>query len=226
MPRSAIDLAGASRMPLLSSIRSTEPSGPGRRTLAAEEQVGCDVQRRRDGEGLVDGLDAGLAGVLGALEVHDLRRRGGPRRRRARCAPVSGLDQRRLAGAVVADDGEDLAGVEVEVDAVETDDPTEGLDQAAGREHRGSPPVPTGPGWRCWSGTSTGAVGCGGSCLTFRIHWSIETATMTSTPTARTRHWSSTPASESPLRKDADDERAEQRPEHARRGRRTGWCRR
>ena len=32
------------------------------------------------------------------------------------------LDQRRLAGAVVADDGEDLVGIEVEVGVVERDD--------------------------------------------------------------------------------------------------------
>ena len=41
------------------------------------------------------------------------------------------LDQGGLAGAVVADDGEHLARVQVEVDAVETDDPAEGLDQPA-----------------------------------------------------------------------------------------------
>ena len=35
--------------------------------------TGCgDVQRRGDGQGLVDGLDAGAAGVLRGLEVHRL----------------------------------------------------------------------------------------------------------------------------------------------------------
>ena len=45
--------------------------------------------------------------------------------------PGEALDERRLAGAVVADDREDLAGVEVDVDAVEADDPAEGDDQLA-----------------------------------------------------------------------------------------------
>ena len=41
------------------------------------------------------------------------------------------LDQRRLAGAVVADDGEDLARIEVEVGMVERGDAAVALDQAA-----------------------------------------------------------------------------------------------
>ena len=44
------------------------------------------------------------------------------------------LDQRRLAGAVVADEPDDLAGVELEVDAVERLDGAEPLADALQRE--------------------------------------------------------------------------------------------
>ena len=37
--------------------------------LAGEVEVARDVERRDDGQGLVDRLDAGLAGVLRPLEV-------------------------------------------------------------------------------------------------------------------------------------------------------------
>ena len=78
------------------------------------------------------------------------------------------LDQGRLAGAVVADDGQHLARVQVEVGAVEADDAAEGLDQAAGLDDR------------------LASVGCsGGHARTLRIHWSVATATMTRTPIAR-----------------------------------------
>ena len=163
---------------------------PGRRS-SAEEQVACDVQGGGHGEGLVDGFDARGAGIHRGAEVHrlavqpDLAGVGGHR---------SGerFDQGGLAGPVVADDGEYLAGVEVEVDAIETDDPAEGFDQAAGPQDR-LPGV-----YRCGAEMFDG---CGhGYAFTFRIHWSMDTATMIRTPVARTRHWSSTPASDSPLR--------------------------
>ena len=53
-----------------------------------------------------------------------------------------------------------------------------------------------------------------GHAFTLRIHWSTATARMTSTPTARTRYWSSTPARDRPLRKKPTIERAEQGAEH------------
>ena len=84
-----------------------------------------------DGQRLVDGLDAGRPGVLRAFwNVHrlavqqDLPASGHER-------PGQALDQRRLAGAVVADDREHLAGEQVEVDAVEADDAAEGLTSCA-----------------------------------------------------------------------------------------------
>ena len=53
-----------SRIALVSSIRSTEPAKPGPADLAGEVEVAGDVEGRRDREGLVDGLDAGLARLL------------------------------------------------------------------------------------------------------------------------------------------------------------------
>ena len=51
-------------------------------------------------------------------------------------APGQRLDQRRLAGAVVADHGEDLAGQQLEVGAVQRGDVAVALDQAARFQHR------------------------------------------------------------------------------------------
>ena len=46
--------------------------------------------------------------------------------------PRKRLDQRRLAGAVVADDGQDLSGVELEIGAIQGRDVAVALDQATG----------------------------------------------------------------------------------------------
>ena len=46
------------------------------------------------------------------------------------------LDQRGLARAVVADDGEDLAGQQLEVGAVQRGDVTVALDEAARFHHQ------------------------------------------------------------------------------------------
>ena len=106
------------------------------------------------------------------------------------------LDQRGLAGAVVTDDRQHLAPVEVEVDAVEADDAAEGDDQVTRRQDRlglvhrvlGVGDVVDGQGQLLH----------GAHAFTFRIHWSTETATMTRTPIANRRHCWSTPASERP----------------------------
>ena len=60
------------------------------------------------------------------------------------------LDQGGLAGAVVADHRQHLARVEVEVDAVQADHPTEGLDQDCGQRarSRSGRPVTGGPAVR------------------------------------------------------------------------------
>src|SRR5262249_11828849 len=126
---------------------------------------------------LVDGLDAGAPCIhrraeMDLLAVHqDLamvgRDRAGQR-----------LDQRRLAGAVVADDRQDLAGIEIEIRLVEGRDPAEPLDEPAGREKGGGV----------------------GHAETPRSHWSIETATMRRKPTANSCHSTSTPERARPLR--------------------------
>ena len=103
--------------------------------LAAQEHVAGDVERRDDGQRLVDGLDPGRACVLRPAEDdrstldQDL---AGVRDHRARQA----LDQRRLARAVVADDREDLARIEIEVRPVQADDAPERLDQSVGLDDR------------------------------------------------------------------------------------------
>ena len=69
-------------------------------------------------EVLVDDLDAERAGVLGAVQVHHVALEPD-------LAGVEGvdagdaLDQGALAGAVVTDEGGDLAGVDLEVDTVQ-----------------------------------------------------------------------------------------------------------
>ena len=83
------------------------------------------------------------------------------------------LDQRRLAGAVVADHGEDLAGIEIEVGVVERGDATVALDELA-----------------------AGEDGFDAHLETLRIHWSSATATMISTPIANCCHSTSRPASD------------------------------
>ncbi len=136
MPRSQHRLLGPLAHALLVEHAEHAPQRSGATLLAGEVEVGGDVERRGDGEGLVDGLDPGLPGVLRTLEgdrpaVHpDLARVGHQ-------GTGEGLDQGGLAGPVVPDDRQHLPAVQVHVDAVEADDPTEGLHQPASREDRG-----------------------------------------------------------------------------------------
>jgi hypothetical protein len=94
--------------------------------LAAEEYVGDDVEVVTQGEILIDGRDPQFGGVLGAgdrdffpfeANVAGIRR----------VDPRDRLHQRRLAGAVVADEADDLAGVDGEVDPVQSLDRAESL---------------------------------------------------------------------------------------------------
>ncbi len=92
--------------------------------LAAEEHVVGRGQVVGDGEVLVDHLDPDVARVDRAVEVHDialhLDRAGALRE-------VAGddLDQRRLAGAVVAHEADHLACADFEVDAAQRFDRAE-----------------------------------------------------------------------------------------------------
>ena len=104
-------------------------------SFAAQEQVGGDIQGRAHGQGLVDRLDAGGLGVVGRLELdrlaiqQDLALIGDDRAREA-------LDERRLARAVIADDTQHLARIEVEVGVVECHDPPVRLDQVPALQDR------------------------------------------------------------------------------------------
>ena len=76
-----------------------------------------------------------------------------------------------LPGPVVADDSQDLAGVEIEADAVEAHDVAVGLHEAPGRQYGHA--------------LALRAVFDGVHLRTFLIHWSMATAPMTRMPTAR-----------------------------------------
>jgi hypothetical protein len=103
--------------------------------LTAEEDVRGDVERGSYGEVLVDRLDAGPACVAGRAEPDALAvevdlsvvhlQRAGER-----------LDQRRLAGAVVTDHGDDFVRVQLEVGSVECDDVAVALDEPACLQER------------------------------------------------------------------------------------------
>src|SRR5215207_1881895 len=162
----------------------------GRPRLAAEIQVVGDVQRRRHRQRLIDGLDAVSASVDRRAHVDRLPVE-------ADLALVGdhgageALDQRRLAGAVVADYGEDLARHQVEVRPCQRGHVPVALHQAAGLENRRHAGLPI----RRFSGGGSGHY-----VFTFRIHWSIATAAMIMTPTAKSCQRTSTPLSVKPFR--------------------------
>ena len=164
-------------------MRKTEPQDARLATLPAQEQVRADVERRADRQRLVDRLDAGGHGVGRRAKVDrfsvdpDLAAVGDD-------GPAEALDERRLAGAVVADDAQHLARVELEVGVVESDDASVRLAQADGLEDGG--------------GDRLGHDG--GHALTLRIHWSTVTATMTRTPMVKSCQSGSKPARLRPLR--------------------------
>ena len=115
---------------MLDSSRTTR-CGP----LAPEEHVGDDVEVVGEREVLVHDLDPEPGGVARAVDVDALALE-------AHLAFVErvdaddALDQRRLAGAVVADEGHDLAAADLEVDPVERLDGAERLRDALALEER------------------------------------------------------------------------------------------
>ena len=110
--------------------------------LAAEVHVLDDVEVVAEREILVDDLDPELRRVLRPVDVdrlaveHDL---AAVRRVDAGDA----LDQGRLAGAVVADEGHHLAGPDLEVDLRERLDGAEALRDPVELEQRTSMPGPS-----------------------------------------------------------------------------------
>ena len=119
-------LAGELSHPSL--VEEAERAQP--RQLVAQEQVRVDRELRDQREVLVDGLDPVRAGVLDRVEADALAAD-------QHVAPVllveaaQDLDERALAGSVVADEPEHLALAQDEVDAAEDDDRAEPLRHAA-----------------------------------------------------------------------------------------------
>ena len=108
--------------------------------LAAEEHVGGGVDVVGERERLVDRLDPERSGVARVVDRHGLavdEDLAGVGRMGAR----EHAHQRRLAGAVATDEGDDLAGVEVDADAVDGVDAAEGHADVAHLDERDRPPV-------------------------------------------------------------------------------------
>jgi hypothetical protein len=101
------------------AIQEPQRSGPER--LPAEEDIASDVERVDDFELLMDHGDAESRGVR--RPVHDHRHVVDRNLARVRAMdPGQDLHQRRLAGAILADQPDDLSGGHVEVHAIERDD--------------------------------------------------------------------------------------------------------
>ena len=110
-----------------SLVEEAERAHP--RQLVAQEQVLVDGQLRDQREVLVDGLDPVRAGVLDRVEADAL---AADEHVAAvlLVEPAQDLDERALAGAVVADEPEHLALAQDEVDAAEDDERAEPLRHA------------------------------------------------------------------------------------------------
>src|SRR5439155_19924542 len=103
--------------------------------LPPEEDVGRDVERRRDREILVHGFDPDPPSLERRAEAHVLAVEEDLPAVRLDCARQR-LDQRGLAGPVVADDRRYLARVELEIGSVQRDDVAIALDEPSGLEDR------------------------------------------------------------------------------------------
>ena len=103
-----------------------DPAEAGRDLLATEEEVGDDVEVVAEREVLVDGRDPERGRVLGSGD-RDLLAVEADRALVGRVDAGDRLHQRRLAGAVVADEAHDLAGADGEVDPVQSLDRAESL---------------------------------------------------------------------------------------------------
>jgi len=110
--------------------------GDGRLLLPAEEQVGDDVEVVAEGQVLVDGGDAELGDVARPRDHDRLAVEDDLPGVRVVDAGDD-LDQRRFACSVVADQGDDLAGKDLEVDAVEGLHGPEALGDVLQLEDRG-----------------------------------------------------------------------------------------
>src|ERR1700712_574545 len=140
--------------------------------LASEIKIAGDIQCRCDREILVDGLDAAHAGVKRTAEMDRLSIEQ-PLALVGRDRAAEHLDQRALAGAVIADDSHHLAVAQLEIDAAEGGDMAEPLDDAARLQDQG----------------------CSHQLRLQRDIWSSATAEITSTPVTRSCQSGSMPTS-------------------------------
>ena len=109
---------------------------PAAQQFAAQEQVGRGVEILGQRQGLIDRLDAVAPGVARAVD----RRRPAIDPDLAGVGPIGTrqhLDQRRLAGAVVAEQAHDLAALEVERHVVDRAHAAEADAHAAHLDQRG-----------------------------------------------------------------------------------------
>ncbi len=109
---------------------------PGAPELAPQEQVGRGVEILGERQGLIDRLDAVAPGVAGAVD----RSRPAVDADLARVGPIGArehLDQRRLAGTVVAQQADDLAAAKIERHVVDRAHATEADAHAAHLDQRG-----------------------------------------------------------------------------------------
>ena len=111
--------------------RSQHAAAEGRfADLAAEKQVADQIEFAGEREILMDDANAGAEDLCRVADLHRLavdEDLAGIRHRRA----GQRLDQRRLSGAVVADHGEDLALLQVEIGAAHRLDRSIGLHEVA-----------------------------------------------------------------------------------------------
>ena len=126
-------LAGDPRRLLaVEALERREPLG----RLVAEEEVAADAHQRHHRQVLVDRRDADVERVAGRVEADRLAV-DGERPLVGRVDAGQHLDQRRLAGAVVAEEAVDLPGADLERDVLDGDDRAEVLRDVARLEQRG-----------------------------------------------------------------------------------------
>src|SRR3954452_1462855 len=129
--------------------------------LAPQEEIGGRVEIRGEGEVLIDGFDPDAAGGHRRVEF-DRRALNSYLARVGLEDPRHALDESALAGAVVANERDDLAGVQREVRAPQRADSAEALVQLACLQQWLGHYVP--PSWPTASaGLSTAAAPRGGA---------------------------------------------------------------
>ena len=135
--RSSISSEASSASALVAHGAPVDPARPGARRVAEEDVLG-DGELGKQQQLLIDRRDAGALGVVGRGEA-GLAAVDQDRARVGLVDARTDLDQRRLAGAVLAEQRMDLAGVHVERDAGERAHARERLLDVAHLEERRAP---------------------------------------------------------------------------------------